>query len=106
MNKKAEIFLRNFDGSGALTITWADGPYGDAIEAEEGKGVGFFSPNGDLLCVEFDDVVEKKDRQILKFDRYRVEADVNNGKVSYTLTSLDSPKKVVRSSKKSDQDAA
>ena len=54
----------------------------------------------------FDDVNEKQDHQVLEFDRYRVEASVNKGKVSYTLIPLAEAKKIARSSKKINKRAA
>lgn len=79
--KKLDISFRHFDGSGPLSIYWHDGPYGDAIEANKGHGVGWFSASHDLLGVEFDDVEYKKDHQILFFDDAMVEIKVSNGKV-------------------------
>ena len=99
--------FRVIGDSGPLTISWFDGPKGDAVEAKNGIGVGFFSNDGTLLCVEFDDVEEKKDHQELEFDRYRVTVDVNKGKISYSLASLNASKKVSRSPKKrAEEDAA
>jgi hypothetical protein len=83
--KKAKLSFRVIGESGPLTISWFDGPKGDAVEAKNGIGVGFFSSDGTLLCVEFDDVNEKHDSQTLEFDRYRVQASVNKGKVSYSV---------------------
>lgn len=104
--KNPRISFRSIGGSGPLSITWFNVPLGDAVEANNSIGVGFFAHNGDLLSVEFDDVDEKKDRQILEFDRYQVEVEVNKGKVSYTRTPLEFPKKATRLSKKRDKDAA
>lgn len=63
--KKLNISFRHFDGSGPVSIYWHDGPYGDAVEANKGVGVGWFSASHDLLGVEFDDVEYKKDHQTL-----------------------------------------
>jgi hypothetical protein len=104
--KKAKISFRVFGGSGPLSISWFPGPKGNAIEAKNEMGVGFFSTDGELLSVEFDDVNEKKDHQILEFDRYRVEVFVNRGKVSYSLIPFKGSKKSIRSSKKKMKDAA
>ena len=43
--------------------------------------------------MEFDDVVEKNDHQVLEFDRYKVEVTVVNGKVSCSLKEIQSKKK-------------
>ena len=86
--------------TGPLTISWFKGPKGSAVEAKNGIGVGFFSDDGTLLCVEFDDVEETKDHQELVFDRYRVSVDVNHGKITHALAPLAAPKKGSRSSKK------
>lgn len=104
--KKPKIFFNPIAGSSILSITWFPGPFGDAVEAKNGIGVGFFAHNGDLLCAQFDDVDEKEDHQILKFDHYRVEAFVKKGKVTFSLISLESPKKASRSSKKKNKRAA
>jgi len=65
--KKPSIFYRSFAGSGPLSAYWHDGPYGDAVEARGGAGVGWFAPNGEVLGVEFDDVAYEKDEQVLEF---------------------------------------
>ena len=104
--KKPKIFFHPIGGSSILSITWYPGPLGDAVEAKNGIGVGFFAHNGDLLSVQFDDLNEKQDHQVLEFDRYRVEATVNQGKVSYSLVALPAPQKARRPSKKRNEDAA
>ncbi|MGK5090224.1 hypothetical protein WDW86_21965 [Bdellovibrionota bacterium FG-2] len=86
--KKLKLSFRVIGASGPLSISWFEGPKGDAVEAKNGIGVGFFSPNGELLCVEFDDVEEVKDHQVLEFERYRVEVNVNNGRISHKLEDL------------------
>ena len=83
--KKARISFRVIGDSGPLSISWFDGPKGDAVEANNGIGVGFFSTDGELLMVEFDDVEEKKDQQHLEFDGYQVSVSVNKGKVAFSL---------------------
>lgn len=88
--KTPKIFFNPIAGSSILSITWFPGPLGDAVEANNGIGVGFFAHNGDLLSVEFDDVEEKKDHQVMEFDHYRVEVEVSNGKISYKLNELNS----------------
>jgi hypothetical protein len=66
--KKPEISFRHFEGSGPLSIYWHEGPYGDAVEARRGSGVGWFARNGELLgVVEFDDVAYPADEQTLEF---------------------------------------
>jgi len=104
--KKAKVSFRVIGDSGPLSISWFQGPKGDAVEAKNEIGVGFFSASGELLSVEFDDVDEKHDRQVLEFDRYKVEVSVNKGKVSYSLTPLEMTKKTTRTSKKKAKDAA
>ena len=91
--KKPKIFFHPIAGSSILSITWFPGPLGDAVEANNGIGVGFFAHNGDLLSAQFDDVDEKKDHQILEFDHYRVEVSVNKGKISHSLIEIQSSKK-------------
>jgi hypothetical protein len=81
--KKPSISFRHFGGSGPLSIYWYPGPYGDAVEAKDGSGVGWFAPNGELLGVEFDNVAFAHDRQVLVFaNGERVEVRVARGKPS------------------------
>ncbi len=98
--KNPKISFRVIGDSGPLSITWFPGPLGDAVEANNGIGVGFFAHNGDLLSVEFDDVNETKDHQILEFPRYKVEVSVNHGKVSYSLAIKESRKRISSPTKK------
>ena len=91
--KKPKISFRSIGGSGPLSVTWFPGPLGDAVEAKNGIGVGFFAHNDDLLSVEFDDVHEKKDHQILEFDDYQVEVFVENGQVRIQLQDKSQPQK-------------
>ena len=86
--KKEKVFFHPIDGSGSLTISWSSEPKGDAIEAQKGDGVGFFSKNGDLLCVIFDEVESAHDHQILEFIHNRIEIDVKNGDVTFKLTDI------------------
>ncbi len=104
--KKTEIYYHPIDGSAPLSIYWYTGPKGDAVEANNEDGVGFFGLGGELLGVIFDDVSEKKDHQELIFDCYRVEIEVSKGKVSYTLIPLEAPKKTGRSPKRKGKNAA
>jgi hypothetical protein len=83
--KKPDVFLRNYDGSGGLSVYWAKNAGGSAIEAKTGKGVGFFTPRHELLGVEFDDVEFEHDKQELVFSNgWRVTAEVIKGKVKVT----------------------
>ena len=84
--KKGKIFFHPIEGSAALTISWTSGAKGDAIEAVNGSGVGFFSDAGDLLCVIFDEVSSSQDEQSLEFDQYLIEICVKNCKVTYTVS--------------------
>jgi len=85
MKKKGKVFFHPIDGTGILTISWSVLPKGDAIEAIQGSGVGFFSENGNLLSVIFDEVQSDEDRQVLEFSDYRVEIRVEHGKVMYSV---------------------
>lgn len=89
--KKGKVFFHPIEGSGSLTISWSIEHKGDAIEAINGSGVGFFSNSGDLLCVIFDEVKSKEDKQILKFEHFTIEITVKNGKVDYAVTNLNLP---------------
>ena len=82
--RKEKIFFHPIDGTGSLTISWSSGPKGDAIEAKQGNGVGFFSDGGDLLCVIFDEVNSKKDHQILRFDSEAIDLNVKNGRITFS----------------------
>ena len=96
--KDAKISFRVFGDSGPLTLSWSNEAKGPAEEAKKGSGVGFFSKDGTLLCVEFDDVDEETDHQQLDFDASQVEIWVKNGKVRHEVRAVrtsktqDSPK--------------
>jgi hypothetical protein len=64
---KPTISFRHFGGSGPLSVYWHPGPYGDAVEASRGSGVGWFTPTGEVLGAEFDDVTYEQDEQCLGF---------------------------------------
>ncbi|NBU21533.1 hypothetical protein EBS43_09045 [bacterium] len=81
--KKGKVSFRVIGDSGPLSISWFQGPKGNAVEAKNEIGVGFFSESGELLAVEFDDVEERKDHQVLEFDRYQVEVTVEQGSVRF-----------------------
>ncbi len=110
--KNPEIFFRPLDGSAPLSIYWYPGPYGNAIEADNEDGVGFFSATGELLAVQFDDVDEKKDDQFLVFSNIRVDLAVRNGRVSCHLKKnwenlgLESRKKTPKKRKKNSEEEA
>lgn len=88
--KRGKISFRVIEGTGPLSISWSEAPKGDAIEAKNEQGVGFFSNEGELLSVEFDEVKETKDHQILEFEGYRVEVSVKKGKVLYSVETIKS----------------
>ena len=85
--KKPKISFRVFGDSGPLSVYFHAGPYGDAVEAGSGDGVGWFSSiNNELLGVEFDDVTQKEDHQILKFKGgLEVAVAVKNGQAAVTI---------------------
>ena len=78
--KKPRIFFNPIDGSAPLSATFSEAPKGDAVEANNELGVGFFSSSGELLGVTFDDVQETNDHQFLLFDSCQVDVWVKNGK--------------------------
>lgn len=86
--KKAEIFFKPIAGSAPLSVYWVKGQMGDATEANNEIGVGFFSEDGKLLGAMFDDVSEASDNQTLEFDSYKVSVKVENGKVKIDLIEL------------------
>ena len=94
--KKSKVSFRVIGDSGPLSISWYEGPKGDAVEAKNRIGVGFFSTTGELLMVEFDDVEQEKDSQYLEFDHHKVEVSVKKGKVSFSLQEFDRKKKSVK----------
>lgn len=102
--KKAKITYIPIDGTGVLHLDFQQGPFADATEARKGDGIGFFSASGELQGVTFDDVDQEKDQQVLEFERYRIEASVNKGKISYAVIPLDG--KTSRSQKRRAKDAA
>ncbi|HSX04723.1 MAG TPA: hypothetical protein VLG76_08360 [Rhabdochlamydiaceae bacterium] len=83
--KRGKVFFHPIEGSAQLSISWSSGPKGDAIEAKDGSGVGFFSREGELLSVIFDEVESSEDYQFLEFAKYRIEVTVRNSKVSYKV---------------------
>lgn len=83
--KQGKVFYHPIEGSGQLSISWSSGPRGDAIEAKEGSGVGFFSCEGELISVIFDEVKSSEDHQVLAFSKYRIEVNVKNGKISFNV---------------------
>ncbi len=97
--KRGEVFFHPMEGSGQLSISWSSAPKGAAIEAKKGNGVGFFSANGDLLSVIFDDVSAAEDHQVLEFKKYKIEISVRSGIVKHKVTQLIRPK-VTRTAKK------
>ena len=100
--KKIRVFFHPIDGSGSLTISWSSAPKGDAIEAQKGEGVGFFSDQGDLLGVIFDEVQSDHDHQTLVFAALSVEIQVKKGKVQHFIHPLKKtarPRKQRRTSK-------
>lgn len=103
--KKVKITFLPIDGTGALHLDYQSGPFGEAVEAKKGDGVGFFSQNGELQGVTFDDVSEERDRQVLEFERCRVEISVTKGKVTHSVR-LEPNKPSPRRSRKRAEDAA
>lgn len=97
--KKGKIFFHPIDGTGSLTISWTHAPKGDAIEANKGSGVGFFSDERSLLAVIFDEVKERKDHQVLEFDEISIEVTVIARKVDCVVTKK--PRKVVATKRRS-----
>jgi hypothetical protein len=84
--KKPTISFRPFGGSGPLSVYWHPDPYGDAVEAARGSGVGWFTPTGEVLGVEFDDVTSAQDEQCLEFaNGIVVRLRVQRGKVRVHL---------------------
>jgi hypothetical protein len=90
--KRGEVFFHPMEGSGQLSISWSSATKGAAIEAKKGNGVGFFSTDGDLLSVIFDDVSVPEDDQVLEFKKYKIEISVRNGIVKHKVTQLIRPK--------------
>ena len=91
--KKGKIFYRPIEGSAPLSISWCSGHKGNAVEALNELGVGFFSPDNRLLGVIFDDVCEKRDHQVLTFKTLKVELEMKNGKASINVVEKSSKSK-------------
>lgn len=98
--KKPKVTFIPIDGSGVLHIDFENGPFGEATEATKGDGVGFFSANGNLQGVTFDDVNEKHDDQTLVFAAFAVAIAVRKGKITFKLDTVSTAKKAARTSKK------
>lgn len=90
--KPGKVFFHPIEGSGQLSISWSAEPKGDAIEAKNGLGVGFFSQEGDLLSVIFDEVKSSEDHQFLEFSKHRIDVTVKKGKVAYKIHNKTSTK--------------
>src|SRR3954469_4929031 len=86
--RRGEVFFNPMEGSGQLSISWSSAPKGAAVEAKKGNGVGFFSTDGDLLSVIFDDVSAAEDHQVLEFKKYKIEISVIDGTVKHKMTQL------------------
>ncbi|HSX38600.1 MAG TPA: hypothetical protein VLE95_07205 [Chlamydiales bacterium] len=102
--KRGEVFFHPMEGSGQLSISWSSGSKGAAVEAEKGNGVGFFSTQGDLLSVIFDDVSAGEDHQTLEFKKYRIEIIVRDGVVTHKVTQSIRPRSI-RAAKKTTRPA-
>lgn len=86
MKAKPKVFFRPIEGSAPLSIHWYPGPFGDAKEANSGNGVFWCSPNGELLAVQFDDVQEEYDEQVLICGKQlKVELSVKKGKIKFKV---------------------
>ena len=82
MKKNPKIFFHPIDGSAPLSIYWYVGPYGDALESKELNGIYFLAPNGELLGVQFDDVNEAQDEQMMTIKSgTKISIKVNSGKI-------------------------
>lgn len=104
--KKAKITYIPIDGTGALHLDFLPGPFGDAVEANHGDGIGFFTSNGVLQGVTFDEVSESRDHQVLEFDLYRIEITVNKGKTAYSVAQSKAARRPSRTTRKKTQSAA
>jgi hypothetical protein len=81
-SKYPEIFFEDSGGEGPLYVYFDEPPYGNAIDDETGAGAGFFSVDGNLLAVLFDNVNSNEDLQSLKFPgQALVKIKVKKGKV-------------------------
>ncbi len=84
--KKPKISFRHFGGSGPLSIQWYEAPFGNAEEANHGEGVCWYSPNGEVLAVEFDDVDFASDEQSLELrDGSVVQIKVKAGRIQMEI---------------------
>lgn len=83
--RQGKVFFHPIDGSAPLSISWSSKPKGDAVEAKNGLGIGFFSERGDLLSVIFDDVKEHGDCQTLEFSHHQIEVTTHHGKVHFKV---------------------
>ena len=84
--KKTKITFIPISGSGALHLDFKPGPFGPAVEALSGDGIGFFSSDGALLGVTFDDVNEENDHQVLRFKSHKIEIFIKNKKITHFVS--------------------
>ena len=90
--KKPKVSFFPIGGTGVLHLDFAKGPFGDATEALEGNGVGFFDTQNGLLGVTFDDVAIDGDHQVLVFANVRIEIRSRKGKISYSVQTVSKKK--------------
>ena len=84
--KSPTISFRVIGNSGLLSVSWSEGPFGNAVECKNGKGVVWLSSTGELLAVEFDDVQKDNDCQKLTApDGTVIELTVKNNKVNFEI---------------------
>ena len=102
--KSPAISFRVIGNSGPLSVSWSEGPFGNAVESKNGNGVMWLSSTGELLAVEFDDVQKDNDCQKLTApDGTVIELTVKNNKVNFEIfrkqsstLSLDRRRKTVK----------
>ncbi len=82
VKKNPKIFFHPIDGSAPLSVYWYAGPYGNALESKELNGIYFLAPNGELLGLQFDDVNEAQDEQMMTIKSgTKISIKVNSGKI-------------------------
>lgn len=79
--KRPDVFFENTGGEGPLSIYWQEGPYGDAVEADDGLGVVFIDDHHQVIAAQFDRVFSDHDHQILTYKNTKIEITTLKGKV-------------------------
>jgi len=85
MNIKPKIHFDKDEEGGLIGVYFYEGPYGPAVEADEGNGVLFVAPNGEILGAIFDWVALDDKQTLTAKTGDCVEVVTHKGKVTARL---------------------